>query len=345
MPYLEDVYEEAPADVFDIDDDWVEYVGNTQPGGGGAFSPQGGEDTIVVETTQNKCRSMIRKVLGFAYADNVAAVAGARLHRENPARHPRFPWLRAETVSFSGFPPDASGGTLKGDALVFTGGGPTPPFYAKYQRVYATVRFKSFRWNFVDDNGVATNAAEINRNCYFDPASSVQMLSAEGELGQMRWRETGAGGPTVGEPVKQAFGTLVSKSTLVLHWTRVPHEWVSAAAYPLCDFRKLNACIGTVNSAAFGPNTEFPAGTLLMQPYRMTPYQWQISTLDGDLGFFGWDVQIPLERFDPPQGAAGRGYRTLPWPANLLYYEATRVDGTTHLLRESSFATIFDKAG
>lgn len=346
MPYLKDVYPESPEDEFDLATDWIEAMENRQPGGGENCGETAGDATIVVEVAQNKRRSMVRRVLGFAYADETDD-ATARLHRENPVRHPVFPTMRATAINFSAFPPDGSGGTLKA-ASVFDSPDDVP-FYAKYQKVYATVKFRSFRCQFYDDFDVFNNAQELYRNTYFDPASSVEMLSAEGPLGQMRWAETGAAPPsqpTVGEPIKQTFGTLVSKNVYVLNWLRVPHEWISAEEYPLCDFRKINAIVGRVNSSEFG---RFPTGTLCAQPPKYSPFQWQVSSNKGVQGFYGWDIQIPFQHFDPDKGvpaSAFRGFQLLPWAPTLKWYHAVRSDPTvtTHLLPETDFNNLFKKA-
>jgi hypothetical protein len=271
--------------------------------------------------------------------------------------------------------------TLKSAAL-FPNFGPSPvttptpePFistvgintYMTYQKVYATVTFKSHPWEFFEDYQIPNNQAEIYRNCFFDLASSVEMLSAEnGPIGQMQWNETdvppkmNAGGvtisPTVGTMITKAFGTLVSKNTLLLNWMWVPQEHISIASAPLFNPTNILNCIGTVNSTSFAGQ---PAGTLLMQPPKYVRFKWPATTVkfagsNTGVGFYGYNIIIPFQKFDPQWSAPARfdangnqinrGWRLLPWAPTLGWYEATRLDGRTHLLLESDHNAIFNHA-
>lgn len=347
MPYLEDVKAESPTDTFNFPSNWEEAIDERQPGGGDTFSAENAEAVIVVETTPNKIRSMLRKVLGFSAVKKPdGGLLGGKLFRENPVRHPRYPWMRASAISFSQFPPDASNSTLKQDAVFPVGGIPS---MAKYQLVYATVRFRSWRCKFLTDSEVNNQvpANEFFRNVYFDPASSIEMLSAEGPLGQMQWNQGGgANEPPIVAPankIAQPFGTLVSKSVYVMNWLMVPHELISFTSYPECKFTKIESIVGRVNSAAFGP---YPGGTLLCQPPKYTPYAWNVSTQNGVDVFMGWDIQIPFQFFDPERGRpleGPRGYDLLPWAPTLKWFDAVRADGATHLLNEADFNVIFER--
>lgn len=357
------------ADPFVVATDWVEATADHQPGGGDTMTLQDAEAVIVVEVVPTKIRSMIRKVLGFAYADDVLPTP--RLHRENPLQHPSYPWMRATSISFSQFPPKPlplpvnpfnpfapPAFTLKTKSVFLPAGG--IPFLMTYQRAYATVRFKSQRWLFYEDWQIATNQQEIFRNCYWEPGGEVSMISAEGPLGQCIWRE--GGGAAAGEPtstpvlpgpvalnseIKQPFGTLVSKGVFALVWKHVPHEFISSTTYPLPLFKNILSIVGRVNSADFGP---FAPGTLLADPPKYSPFQWQISTATGLNGFYGWDVTIPFKQFNPDKTiafAAGltpkRGWRTMPWPFSGKWFWATRRSGDP-FLPEADFNNIFNKA-
>src|SRR5262245_40851652 len=144
IPALGPPYVETGDDVFNLETDWVEAIENRMPGSGASFTTRDGDAMLVIETTPNKCRDMVRKVLGFSFSEDTPK----KLKRENPVCHPWFPLLRAVSISFSEFPPDASGGTLKAPSLDLAFAQPTPNYFAKYQRVYASVRFRSCRCYF-----------------------------------------------------------------------------------------------------------------------------------------------------------------------------------------------------
>lgn len=395
MPSINDLYSEEPEDVFNPNTDLKEAMGNEQPGGGESLSLDGGEATIVYELDSNKRRSFTLWILGFSYTFPLND-PGTPLNRFNPQPHPVFYWLRAHSVTFSGFSPQvvftrevpiqASPGikdvspaqpTLKKQS-VFPAFGPNPTpvpapaisatginTYQMYLRCYATVKFKAYPYEFIDDADISGTGAEIQRNVFFDVASSVEMLSAEnGPIGQLSFNETTPGGPSftppIGPipafriPITKAFGTLVSKDIFVLNWMSVPQEFLSVAPYPLFIPKNILDCIGKVNSVDFAG---FPAFTLLLQPPKFVRFRWPCMTTQG-FGFYGYHIMIPFQHFDPPQTynnyAANSplgllpqhpqsvGYHLLPWAPNLGWYEAVRQDGVTHLLMEEDFNKIFE---
>src|SRR5438445_92566 len=105
MPDLSDAYPEEPHAEFDPaatgDDGWLEVTGHTRPSLD-ALTLEGGGATLLGSIPWGQARSFARYCLGFAYADPGSPY---KLHRENPATHPRFPWLTAASVSFSTFIP------------------------------------------------------------------------------------------------------------------------------------------------------------------------------------------------------------------------------------------------
>jgi hypothetical protein len=342
MPYLGDILPEDADGTFDPESDVKEIIGDDQPGGGDTFSLQNGESTLVYLIDWLKARSFLRSCLGFSYADEGAPY---QLHRENPWVHPRFTWLRAGTVSFSATAPAVNASSTPADRPNFPAvfADKVPSKTAYYQKCYATVRFVGWDFPFLEDSEISSFSDELRRNVSIDLTPSVEMLSAEGPLGQMKWTETGAGGaqPAIGSPINTPFGTLVAKATYSMTWHHVPEEYLSND--PLFFYpRNILEHVGKVNSAEFGT---FDVATALLMPPKFQRFRFPVSTFDGKYPFWGWNVTIPLVYFQPrPRGASAPsddGYRLLPWAANLKWYAAKRADNTTYLYQESDLNGIF----
>jgi hypothetical protein len=337
VPYYNDRYVDPAENVFYISD-WKESIENTKPGGADSFSLESGEATLVAKVPWLKTRSFITKTIGWSYADQIAPF---RLRRINPLRHPWYPWLTATTVSFDAVGPvGVSGVGTKID-------GPFPGAFnqiqkiGKYNTALATVRFTDKPWTFLEDDQATTPAAEAQRNTYFDPVPSIEIISAEG-INNIAF----ANGPAevINKPVPAPFGTLMAKTTYTLNWMYVPHEYISGSD-PL-QFRptRLEACTGRVNSAAF---MGFAAMTLLMQPPQYTRFRFPVLTAAGGVtGYFGWNIRIPLQYFNPTLGvpadaATYAGHQTVPRREDLLWYGAKRAVTADKLYPEADFNNIF----
>jgi hypothetical protein len=338
---IDDVYPEDPADEFDLVNDWKERIDSVAPGTE-SFSLEAGEATTPIQFEWNKARDALRRILGFDYADKTSPW---KLHRENPTYHGRFPWLTADNITFQGVEPsynDDMGGFLVEGLF----DNPPSPYVAKYSTIFGTVRFRDVPWEIRPDSSISTSSDEITRNVYFTCDPSIEVLSAEGasNLAFHRVVPVGAGGPAEGLAVPAPLGTLMAKSTFVLNWMRLPHDFISSDPDILIP-TKILSCVGRVNAVAFGP---FPAGTLLMQPPSFERFRYPVCTVDGISNFFGWNVRIPLQWFDPTRGdsAAYRGHNLLPYRGDLQWYEAYRnpPTNTQKFLPETDFAAIFQHA-
>lgn len=327
MPYYDDRHIESASETFTAAD-WLETIADQQPGPGDSFSLERGESVIVVEIDWRKARSFIRFVLGWSYADQNAPF---RMHRENPVPHPRYAWLTADTVTLGGMGPVGVAGVGTRVAGVFDSSLPI----AKYSRVQATVRFVDRPWLFLPDSAATTPTDEALRNTYFDPVPSVEIISAEG-INTTKY----ANGPATGALIPAPFGTLMSKCTYTLNWMWVPNEYISGSNPSVFRPTRLEACTGRVNSDTF---FDFPPGTLLMQAPQYTRFRFPIlsDTVDG---YYGWNVKIPLQFFDPPRGvidATYRGHQCIPYRPNLLWYGAVRGDAVSKIYSEASFISMF----
>lgn len=308
MPYLTDILPEPGDAEFDPLSDISEMIENTQPGGGDSFSLEAGEATYVYRFDWLKARSFIRWFLGFSYADSGPPY---RLRRENPQRHPRFPWLTAQTIHLSSVAPksnpfDGVPARAPNYPAVFVEGSGEITKAALYHETWATIRFVAQPWSFRSDDETPSHTDEVFRNCYFDPEPSVEMLSAEGPLAQLSWTETGLGGgaaghPSVDTPIPTAMGTLVPKCAHVLNWMHVPQEYLSESRLAFRP-RQILRSAGAVNATTFA--TEWQPGTLLALAPKFQRFRWPISTADGRYPFFGWNVRLPLVEFEPrPRGS------------------------------------------
>lgn len=301
MPYDSSLFPELPDETF-TKSDWDELIGTDQPGGGESLSLESGEAVIVCLVPWEKRRSFVTFTCGFSYADQGPPY---RLRRQNPQRHPVFPWLTAATVSFSSTSPVGEAGVGTKVAGIFADSLPV----AKYDKCYATVRFVDRPWYFLDDSYSNTPAKEAERNTFLEVSPSIEIISADG-LNSLQWTNSsgGAFGPAttgVGNIIPAPFGTLMSKVNYVLNWQWVPNEYISnglkADGTDDTKFYPANimACVGRVNSVAF---MDFPAGTLLLQAPVFTRFRFPVAATNAVQGFFGWNIKFPLQFFDPDRG-------------------------------------------
>lgn len=364
---IDDVFPEEPADEYDPDTDWLERIDSVGPSTE-SFSLEAGEATVAVQIPWNKARDFLRKTLGFDYADKQTPW---KLHREPAAWHPRFPWLIAATVDFSPVAPagnfaainitpdDPHTGThlpnIYGAALPGGSAGWVYLRTAGYRKIWATVRFRDVPWTIRLDAPITSAADEITRNVFFTAEPSIEVLSAEGG-NMLKFIEGSPSSSAATSTVPAPLGTLMAKTNFTMNWMHVPHDYISSDPDILIPInaaktKGLLTCVGRVNSAAFGP---FPAHTLLMQPPRFTRFRYPVASLDGIRQFFGWNVAVPLQHFDPDKGVADtppgtspyRGHQLMPYRIDLKWYMATRdgaaASANNTFLPEADFNVIFE---
>ncbi len=303
MPYWpSDALPTLPFETFSLTTDVREMIEITQPGGGEAFSLESGDATSVYLVPWDKQRDFIFKFLGFSYADNKSPW---RLHRINPVYHPRFPWLTASTVSFSAIGPlkndDNTGTYVQGVYPSLAG----CIKVAQYEWVIATVRFVDRPWTFLDDAQVLSAgsgtayAGEPYRNTYFTPSPSVEIISAEG-LNNILWANNQFSPTSPGNIIPAPFGTLMSKTLLSFRWMWVPNEYVSGPNSLTFTPKWIDSCVGKVNSDTF---LGYAPGTLLLQAPTYERFRFPVPTIDGVYGYFGWNIGLNFQFFDPPRGS------------------------------------------
>lgn len=323
---------------------WVEKVELTEPGGS-EFSLNASRARAVVRLKDwTMLRSFIRRVLGFSWGTESSPW---RLQRENPLWHPVYPWLIADSISVQGlgpwpkYKPESQEWTLKIEEPLYKNWSAT-----RYKEALITVNFVDVPWNILSDESIEWYGDEIYRNVFFDVEPSVEMISSEGGY-QLELRSANA--QVQGKKVPAPFGTLMHKTTFILNWMYVPHNYISDDPNVLIP-KNILKCVGKVNSTDFGP---FPKGTLLMQPPRFRRFRFPITSTNDELQFFGYNIQIPLQYFDPSRDPLDiqadpnypRGHNLMPFRYTMKWYKALRVqpngNASGTLLEEIDFHEIF----
>ncbi len=330
--YYENRFIESASDTFTAAD-WLEVIGNEQHGGE-AFALDSGQSTIAVQIPWRKARSFVTFALGWSYLKKYdGSDATKAIIRQNPVEHPRFPWLTAANVSLQGISPVGVANVGTKVAGIYSDSLST----AKYNQCIATVQFADRPWKFDNNTGAYSPFIESQRNTHFDLSPSVEIISAEG-LSNLTIVHGAAAGTRVPAPI----GTLMSKITYTLNWMWVPHEYISTTGYPLLTPTKILGCVGRVNSDTF---FGFAPGTLLLQAPQFQAFRFPVATVNPtDFSYYGWNVRLPIQFFDPTRAvadAAYRGHQTVPIRRDLLWYGAVRENGMSKIFPEAAFADIF----
>lgn len=326
-PYIEDL-----ADEFDLFDDWVEEIGDNNPGSIQMSNDAQGA-TVVGFVPANKVRACVRWFLGYSYADTAAPW---KLRRENPEFHPEWSQLRAYDIDIRKFIPEANTDNPNNSPYL-----PSPftdySFYAKYKWMRVTVRYRNFLYRFRTDDEIAVSEQEWRRNTQVFTEPSVEALTVTGGMSQLKFAETGPTGPTAGTtPFGAPMAMLLAKKMITVKWFAVPWEYLSEDDFVFTP-TKLDAVVGKVNSDTF--MDRYPPGTLLGMPYSAEPATWAVAPeYQGD-PLRLMNVTLRFSFFDPPRGAAAplaRGHNLMPWGGTGTdatkggdgkFYYATR-DGT-----------------
>lgn len=349
---------------FDYEEDWLE-VAEDQERGSAHFADTAQEDTLFGYIPWNKRRSAMRYFKGFAFADTADPW---RLHREQPHRHPDYPWLRAFDVSFGGLVLDANPlneNHSPYDRSPFDPDPETASRRTRYAKCLCAVKYRAFGdvW-FREDDQIPTSAEEWIRNTLFlPPEPSVEALTVTGGISQLIFSETGTGGPSIGDPEADPpvpatrftapMAELQHKNIYRIHWMHVPWEYLTESNgifFP----DKIEACIGRLNSDLFlGPEGEgFDPETLMMMPPQYELFPWWVASDDPEEPLIGVNVTLNFTYFNPKLGADPSfrsGWNNMPWGGNGInngdgkYYRATR-DGTNEgrgMLEAVPFSPMF----
>lgn len=351
-------YVEAAEDEFVWADDWKEATDTHAPSSS-QLSHDGQEATLVGRIPWNMERSATRAILGFAKADTASPW---NLRRELPRRHPIHPQMRAYAVTFAPYGPKANSASTTPAANAQNIDSPFDEpgenRVAYYYELLCTIRYRAFRYKFIEDDVIQAATAltgsnqEYQRFLFIDPEPTMDVLSADG-VSQLTFAETGAGGgPTAGATGTRfpaPIGVLLTKTNLVVKWFGVPWDYLSTDETVFTPTKILD-CVGKVNDGTFFGRA---AGTLLMRPprYFIKPFPGVIGD-DLITPLMQVDLEIPMEYFKPTLGASSpivQGHNNMPWrgapgdPHGGKFFLATYGGGTTdpRLLASATFTTIF----
>lgn len=340
------VYTETVADTFSYATDWKEATDDTAPSNSN-LSNDSQEATLVGYVPWNKQRSAARHFLGFTYADSASPY---RLHREAPAKHPIFPWLYCESVSFTPFIPLSNEDHDTGSPVIQSIFDDELKV-AYYDQAICTVRYRNFRCRFLTDEDVIAAQDEWKRWAYLDLEPKIEALQVTGGLSQLTFAEGGGanqpkpGPAATGSVFGAPMATLLAKTGFSLVWLNVPFDYLSDNSL---IFRpaKILARVGTVNSEPL-LNGMFDAGTMLLQPPRFVEKRYPVAAETAEEPLRSVDVLLNWEFFDPERGATGtsgattidpnetRGHNLMPWSGDGTlkgdgkFYLATRGGATT----------------
>jgi hypothetical protein len=334
-------YEESADDEFDFETDWkIAIDANTEPGGGLALTV-GSQDAILCGyIPANKLRSAARYFLGFSYADDGDPY---KLYREPPAAHPQMPNLRCHGFSVAGDIVQSNTENDDGAPNIvspFQGPLGEEMRYTKYNRLLATVRFKSFgRMRFLLDDQIETAADEIKRYTRSYTESATQTLSVDG-MSMLKFAEGPPSLTTPPQPFPAPLAQLLARSSIRVTWYYVPNNYISSSSNFL-QADQLLARLGTINEDTFLGNLP---GTLLFNAFQAEEVLFPVLSNEPlTTALTGWNITMCFEQFDPPKGVPGseyRGHRIYPYRVDGKWYYCTRSNSSDELLPLTEFAGI-----
>ena len=333
-------YVESPANTFNYATDWLECAPD-QATAGGNFSWESQDYVRQGYIPFNKRRSAMRYFLGFAYTDYAPPWL---LHREPPSPDPEFPWLFCNSFHPSALAVSANPANPQfspfNQSLFWT----TNPQLrsTNYAVALCTVGYKALKYRILPDSAITTPSDEWSRYCYIGSDQKLDVLTADG-VGYLIFAE-GAGpsgaGPVAGAtPFPAPVPCYLAKGDYVIEWYGLPFDYLSDdpnVFHPT----KILAGMGLVNSAPFivgDTNPVFPTGTGLLKGYKYQTFPWPVAAANPGEILLGVNLQIMIERFDPPLGAVapiGHGHNNMPWrgkPGDATggkFYWPTRGGGT-----------------
>jgi len=350
------LFVELPADVFDPEVDALEVIGDTAPVSS-SFTADAQDTSITFQIPANKTRSALRYFLGYSYADGAAPYS---LHRELPARHPKYPNLYAHTASITELGPKPNPDNPRNETYIespFEGSDGETMWYAGYNKALLSVKYKSWgRVRFLPDSDIRDYTDEYKRYCSFDTDPSMESLQADGSS-QLKFVEhntpiTSPPSDAADDPYGKSFpapiAELMGKTALTITWLQVPHNYLSTDPDILLLDKwlgkyssgntpnnyaewKFPPRLGTVNSDFF---LGYYPGTLLLRAVKAVPILFPVTTADPYDLATGWNLMGVWEHFDPLKGTTYnavtspyRGHRIFPYARTGYWYYATR-DGT-----------------
>lgn len=333
-------FKEKPADKFDPATDLVEMIGDSGPATLDATNGRL-EASVPYRVPFNKERGALRWLLGYTSADSASPWA---LRREQPAKHPRYPQLRAFAANSTPIVPKSnSANTSKSTSR--TSQFDDSLLYADYEYTQIVVRYCSFgRMGFYSDIEMAEgNYQEYWRNITVDTDPQVETVNSDGY--QLKFIE---GSPS-GTPFPCQMPELYPKANVKIKWWFVPHSYVSDHPFFLQPTKIMNL-LGCVNSAPFfkypSPSTDgaWPTYSMLLLSATFEEALWPVAPADVNQPLTGYHITFELlhaPRVSAVVASTYRGHRVFPWRTDGKFYGAARETGQP-FLKEADINAVFD---
>jgi hypothetical protein len=261
---------------------------------------------LAIRIAWNDYTRALPYILGTATVVQDPLTGGFLLSRQLPAKHPRFNWLRATRILNMQGRLGGSAGLRSVPRLTNSGGlGIT----GEWADAVLTIMFEAPPYQMLED--IDTDI-EYQRWTTHNFSPNLETLARKGE----EWRFPNAVAQARATSFAGDLLEKVPKGVLTWNWYDVPEDWImSSRIFPT----NLAGLVGKVNSTAWpsslllppniftGRVTNFPAGTLLFMPPRLTPKtqmrlerllnKQQGNPLDFPRTF---DVELQMVYFDPP---------------------------------------------
>lgn len=255
----------------------------------GAFGYDSGQQTMTVmfRGTWENLRAFVKQVIGYSQViptfdpsntGNQRPTDGYILRRVTPARHPRLRGMRATKImNWYGLTINKTGSAAAG------GGSAGEGHVGGWEYIIATVAFEMPRYPILNDEELTVGGvrqSECRRYLEWSFDSNLETLARPGEV----WNFCASG--LLANFTQRTFpgerALRIPKGVLKWTWYNIAEDFVVLGK--LCPASYMNR-LGTLNASPFPPDpyrdqnkalgdtlpyAEFPAGTLLLLPPKVT---------------------------------------------------------------------------
>ena len=221
------------------------------------------------------------------------------VNRWNPAVHPRWPFMRCDSVSVKGI-------DFNGREVNMGGIGRSQLPLPVYERYRFDISFRQFEYDHKEDNDIAS---EWERSLTVDPSDEGETILVDG--GQYVYKS-----PTYttldGKPVTingAYLKTFAQRSGLTVRSYGLPHNFLMNEYNIATKFLQAR---GHVNSTTFLGQ---PAGTMLLQRWGVSKKAQPIATKAVNALTFGCVAEMHFGFTDPDRAEASetlRGWQLVP---------------------------------
>lgn len=322
---------------FDFSSFWHLQIDNRHPGRGN-FTAKTGQVSEIARIEWDYSYDAMLEILGYSYVNN-----SNKLCRVPPVKHPFWTNMRATAIT------DSGGVQFTGKTDYNAPG--AIPSDADYTYLEVAVTFEPLPFEALPDGTLDTDGATViteeKRYVSYEYDFTSQFL--ERPPGNMKWAETGTGGPQTDGGVPINVHVIESHADIAITWHQIPEEYVvDVANRRILPTKWMNA-IGKVNSADW---LGFNKQTLMMKPPIIKRYPAPMHAGEENKQLFYLDITMMLDYFEPSRGATSpndRGHQLVPFfstnnsvtETGYFLVKTNGSAGGAKLYREVDFATLF----